>query len=110
MGTGYYHGDWFCAGCWNAWRTQNRRHAHEGRYDERQNNRDDDPLDNLVTEEAPLLLFMMRTLWQRLDQLALQQEEMQRTLMQDLGVAWGTQNRQGRGGWHAEPQNNWNID
>ncbi len=38
----------------------------------------------LFDDDVPLLLFMMRTLFQRVDQLALQQEEMQRKLMQKM--------------------------
>jgi predicted nucleic acid-binding protein len=77
MGTGYYHGQWFCEVCWAAW-----RHGHEGRHDEQQSNGNNDSLEKLVSDTVQPLLEMLRISWHRMNEIALRQEEMQKTLTQ----------------------------
>ena len=83
MGTGYYHGQWFCAVCWAAWRVHNRRrHGHEGRHDEQQSNGNNDSLEHLVSDIVQPILVMLRVSRRRMDEMALRQDEMKKALTQ----------------------------
>jgi hypothetical protein len=131
IGTGYYHGQWFCEDCWNAWRTHTMRPGREAGYEEQHNN---EAASDEVQEPVALLQWghddhghewryddqqvyrnlscMVSILWARLDQVASQQGEMQRTVTRDLRLLWQLLNRTGQGGWYgwyAENQNNWNT-